>query len=491
MNKIITAIALCALSVGLSVKSVKGATINVLGSSITNYSAIGASNQTIGQFTTDVVDDSLNFGAMTFHVNTTNLISAISIVDHNGNLFAILDGNHPDQSDSSVSSSFTFILPPSYPLGFHTYELRGTLSSTFTNGETFSISITPAYDFQSGQTDSTGDRVTATPATVISLGTVVALGNKPNESYVDVVSPAQGDVVNADTNNTITVVIYSPTATNLFVELNDRFISGWFQDFPAGLSTNVYDLPYPYDYAGKQFSITVLAVGKPTDQGGGIIIRSFIVAAKSGNFTINAPTIPRIPVVTTILADYVMRAGQLAHISCQWTNVSVGDPCTIVLDWASGYYAVQDKTNTYQTPAHGPSNVRIPVGTFPTVSGSTNLTITIPANIELGSYYVNALDTAYNIGYNSGPLTHIGLPYAPTNAVIDKLYLSQPSWTTGYALLLMEGLPDVNYDVEESTNNVNWATVNTSPLSDPSGSFYFKREFTNVVNRFYRMKQNF
>jgi hypothetical protein len=114
MKKLITAMALCIFSVTLSLKA---ATINVSGCSTTNYGTIGASNQFIGQFTTDVEGDSLSFGAMTFHVDTTNLITSISIVETNGDLFALQDwGGGRDQADTDESSSFAFILPPSYPL---------------------------------------------------------------------------------------------------------------------------------------------------------------------------------------------------------------------------------------------------------------------------------------------------------------------------------------------------------------------------------------
>jgi hypothetical protein len=173
MKKIITAIVSCILGMGFSINA---ATINVSGCLTTNYSTIGAHNQFLGQFTTDITGDSLSFGAMTFHANTTNLFTSISIVQTNGDLFAPLDYiRGMDQTDSDQSSFFTFLLPPSYPLGVHTYQLRGTLSSSFTNGEMFSVYITPASDWQSGQTDSTGDPVEATPATQISFGTLVAL----------------------------------------------------------------------------------------------------------------------------------------------------------------------------------------------------------------------------------------------------------------------------------------------------------------------------
>lgn len=190
LMKRIISIASCILSIGLSVKAT---TINVLGCSTTNYSIIGANNQFIGEFTTDITGDSLSFGAMTFHVDTTNLITSISIVETNGDLFMFLDGNMIDQADTGESSSFTFILPPSYPLGVHTYQLRGTLSSSFTNGETSSIYITPASDWQSGQTDSTGGSVNATPATQISLGIVIAL--TPQTIVLNAVSNGIGSFV--------------------------------------------------------------------------------------------------------------------------------------------------------------------------------------------------------------------------------------------------------------------------------------------------------
>ena len=153
------------------------ATVNVSGSASTVQSIIGASNQFLGRFTMDISGEQMSFGAMYFHLSTTNLITDMSIVDIESGRLEILGGNAVNDAHEQDSEGFSHVwdvLPPSYPVGVHTYEVRGTLSRSFTNGETFSILVNPASDWVSGQGDTTGDPVSATPSSELSFGIVIA-----------------------------------------------------------------------------------------------------------------------------------------------------------------------------------------------------------------------------------------------------------------------------------------------------------------------------
>lgn len=159
--------------------------------------AINIANQPLGGYVVDLKGEPISVQSHIFTIATTTasvgLLTNVSIVDENG---AIVAGP-VDATWSSGTSRLTFSDTITYPLGRHTYSLRGKVPTGAGNGATIAISSTPSSQWTSITGQTTGNSVTISNAaftmntmTVKSGALAVAISATP--AAQNVVAGAQG-----------------------------------------------------------------------------------------------------------------------------------------------------------------------------------------------------------------------------------------------------------------------------------------------------------
>ncbi|HVU75275.1 MAG TPA: peptidoglycan-binding domain-containing protein [Candidatus Paceibacterota bacterium] len=165
---------------------------------------VNVSNTVLGGFQTNFVGEPVSVSGITLSIATTTaglngLITGVSIVDENG---AVVAGPQDATWDSSSKQLVTLSDTITFPLGVHTYTIKGKIPSNASNGATVQVSTTPSsWTNPTGQTSgntvslsANGQvnmstqtvkgatlTVTASPnpvaQTIVSGGTAVTLGN--------------------------------------------------------------------------------------------------------------------------------------------------------------------------------------------------------------------------------------------------------------------------------------------------------------------------
>ncbi|MDB5259510.1 MAG: hypothetical protein JWO73_718 [Candidatus Taylorbacteria bacterium] len=281
--------------------------------------------------------------------------------------------------------------------------------------------------------------------------------------------------ISIGTNRTIKVVFSCGTPTNAYGVLlvshlsdgypwNDTWLRLGNQDFAAGSNTNTYVVPTNIIGADR-FSIQLMQA---------LPDHSVVPFAESEMFFIEeAPAIS----VSLTEENRVWKRGETKEISFIWENLKVGDPYWIVMGFAQNH--------GWQGEAYG---FTLHQGIFDAESGSKTISVIVPTNMAIGEHFVRVSSPeAYNFLTETvyGAPTNIPTASRISGINVGPMSSEKPSEVS----LDLEGIPGHTYQVQMTTNFVDWTTFTNSPVGSPSGYFYFDRWITNDVNSFYRLKE--
>ncbi len=175
-----------------SVVTVSAGTMNVSTSNTAPAQniAVNLSNQPFGSFQSDVKGEAISVSRIGFNVTLGSEPAAgdvddltnVTLVDENGAVVAgPVDGSATDSSNTTGSGdgSIVFTDTVTFPVGVHTYTLKGKVGTDLTNNVTIQASTTPSTDF--GGTVRgliTGNTITPAPTSAITFNTMtVKTGN--------------------------------------------------------------------------------------------------------------------------------------------------------------------------------------------------------------------------------------------------------------------------------------------------------------------------
>jgi hypothetical protein len=303
------------------------------------------------------------------------------------------------------------------------------------------------------------------------------------KAQITIVSPTQGGIISIcanGTNRQITVVLSSTVSTNIWLELNSyatpsnlppSFVTVLSFDalLTPGTVTNVYTLYddfYTFE-GGNSFSLSVATENS-----------DYSITPKYESLRFHISDIPAVWLYATNSDEQVWRPGQTKHFQCAYSNMPPGIAYQVdmssadeAVPWpgeAYGFIVATDMVND----SNGVLNLEMPV---PSGAIHCQHLLQIRFSNEARDFYLPV---------------YVGSSNAPTVVRMDSLQW-EPSHDDGRTVWLQaEGLPDASYDVQASTNMVNWQTVSLSPLSSPSGSLPFREDVSEGnSDRFYRLKQ--
>ncbi len=165
-----------------AVVTVSNGTINITSSTAAAPAqniAVNTPGQLLGAFTADVKGEAISVGKIGFNVslgeNTDDDIDDIlnvTLVDENGSVVAgPVDGSASDSSDTSGSGegSISFTDTVTFPIGLHTYKIFGKIHTEVNNNTTVTASTTPDNDFKTVKGTVTGNTITPSPGSAITM----------------------------------------------------------------------------------------------------------------------------------------------------------------------------------------------------------------------------------------------------------------------------------------------------------------------------------
>jgi len=152
--------------------------------------AVNVPNQVLGGFTTNFIGEPVSVQSMYFAISTssssnniassyapTAQVTSVSIVDENGNVVAglvdaILGGSVAAGGATPSSTSYGtlhFTDTVTFPVGMHTYTLKGKIPSTFANGTTVTLYTNPVADWTSVTGSNSGNTISLTGLGTFSM----------------------------------------------------------------------------------------------------------------------------------------------------------------------------------------------------------------------------------------------------------------------------------------------------------------------------------
>ncbi|MBI3442714.1 MAG: peptidoglycan-binding protein [Candidatus Sungbacteria bacterium] len=158
--------------------------------------AVNVPNVPLGAFTADVRGEPITVNKVAFNVALVrpagaayscvasdavasnpcvNDLTNVTLVDENGSVIAgPVDGGAVDTTDTTGASNGVFVFSTSitFPVGLHTYTLKGRVGSDLLNNTTIQASTTPSADFASAKGQNSGNSITPSPAAAISMNTM-------------------------------------------------------------------------------------------------------------------------------------------------------------------------------------------------------------------------------------------------------------------------------------------------------------------------------
>lgn len=144
--------------------------------------AINLAGQPLGAFDVDVKGEPISVAAMAFNLNIGSKsgnadatdFTSVSLFDENGKVVAgpvdgIADAAH---AAGTAHGELYFTDTVVFPVGRHTYSLKGKVGTDITNGMTFVASTTPSSDFTTVRGQVTNNTITPSPTSALSLATM-------------------------------------------------------------------------------------------------------------------------------------------------------------------------------------------------------------------------------------------------------------------------------------------------------------------------------
>lgn len=147
-----------------------GSTVDISAGSVTTVTkassvaaqnvAVNVPNQVLGGYEIDLKGEAISVQQTIVTIATSStgagLITNASIYDENGKVVA----GPVDASGTGTTLTFTDTI--TYPVGKHTFTIKGKLPSTFTNGGTVTLSTTPSSQWTSVTGQTTGNTISMT-----------------------------------------------------------------------------------------------------------------------------------------------------------------------------------------------------------------------------------------------------------------------------------------------------------------------------------------
>ena len=148
--------------------------------------SVNVPNQLLGAFTATVKGEPISVGRIGFNVKLENESAAadvdditnITLVDENGAIVAgPVDGMASDswQTTGSADGSVIFTDTVTFPIGVHSYFLKGRVRTDIQAGVRITLHTTPSSDFALVRGLTTGHTVTVAPVMSIGLQTMTAV----------------------------------------------------------------------------------------------------------------------------------------------------------------------------------------------------------------------------------------------------------------------------------------------------------------------------
>lgn len=139
--------------------------------------AINLANQPLGGYTVEVKGEPITVASSVFTIASTTgsgtgLLTNVSLFDESGNVVAGPVDGVISATTPSTQQTVTFTDTITYPVGKKTYTLKGKVSSSIGNGGTYIVSFVPSTAFTSVTGQTTGNSITPSPASSISLNTM-------------------------------------------------------------------------------------------------------------------------------------------------------------------------------------------------------------------------------------------------------------------------------------------------------------------------------
>jgi len=168
---------------------------------------LGTSNTVLGSFGFDTKGEATQISSLkltyTVSAGLFSYITGVSIVDDTGATVA-------GPADAIAGFTTTFTDTFTAPVGYHVYTIKGKLSSSFSDGTTFSVAVTPSTDITAkGQV--TGLTLSPTPSSAVSANTMTIRKAGLKVSVSD--SPVAQNVVRGINGFLFSNIQYDATAS--------------------------------------------------------------------------------------------------------------------------------------------------------------------------------------------------------------------------------------------------------------------------------------
>ena len=141
--------------------------------------AINVPSQVLGGYEVDLKGEAISVQSHVFTISSTTgsgtgLLTNISIYNENGAIVAgPVDGVYVDATNQSATFSDTI----TYPIGKHTYIIKGKLASTLGNGGTYIVKTTPSSQWTTVTGQTTGNTISLSSlSTQVVMNTMTVRG---------------------------------------------------------------------------------------------------------------------------------------------------------------------------------------------------------------------------------------------------------------------------------------------------------------------------
>lgn len=343
--------------------------------------AVNVANQVLGGYTTNFRGEPISVQSSAFTIATTSgftgngVITGISIYDENG---AVVAGPIDEASTCTSGCTITFTDTITYPVGEHTYTLKGKIPSGVSSNSTVIVTTVPSTGWTSVTGQTTGNTISLSTAGSFAMNTMT------------VKAAALAITVSA-----------SPAAQTIVAGVQNLIFANYQLDATqSGEDVKFSSIPLDYRFDGTPNHLTgCFLYDGATQLNASNVVNpaSTLTTADNVTFTLDNPlVIPKGTVKTITLKCNVATAATNAKYFSWGIDVSTGSLMTVT--GSSGSDVVETATaSAGQQMLVGTATLAISTATSPSytlaAAGSTGNTI---GNINFRA--TNDVITLQNVG---------------------------------------------------------------------------------------------
>ncbi|MCK9345301.1 MAG: peptidoglycan-binding protein [Candidatus Pacebacteria bacterium] len=163
--------------------AINGRVATIAGGSVTSINkatsvaaqniAINLANQVLGGYELDLKGEAISVQSHVFHTTASTtgaILTNVTLVNENG---AVVAGPVDSVLNSGTDNTVTFTDTVTYPIGKHTYTLKGKVASTVAGGVTIVMTTTPSTDWTNVTGQTTGNTISLSSlASAVSMNTM-------------------------------------------------------------------------------------------------------------------------------------------------------------------------------------------------------------------------------------------------------------------------------------------------------------------------------